>query len=98
MALKTGDQLELVVKSHGSGCRVRVNGRDLDNCRAFKLEASVQKATVLTVESYVPGYGDVYTYSGFFVDEDDMPAFLDWLRQRGRDVQVRDRTEEAHRA
>lgn len=81
-AVKTGDQVQLTFASHGHQSGIKVNGVSLDGARAMKLETSVNKVTLLTVEAYVPTFrSDPYTFSGFFVSEDDMQAFLLWKQE-----------------
>ena len=43
-------QFKIQLQPAGTRCKVFIDGQEVTNCRALKIEAAVDKATVVTVE------------------------------------------------
>lgn len=87
--MQTGDKVTLRVAPLGNDCRVFANDVPIEGAYAFRLEATVDGPTSLTVESYTQPYsvgpnGEVQTETieGYLVSPEDYEAFQAWRREK----------------
>jgi len=87
--MQTGDKVTLRVGRVGNDCRVFANDAPIEGAYAFRLEATVDGPTSLTVDAYARPYavgpnGEVQTETieGYFVSPEDYRAFQAWRREK----------------